>query len=237
MINVEDAVTAKLNLEGHDFEILVDCEKAMEFKHGKDIQLDDFVVTLEIFKDVKKGEKANEHDIKRLFGTDNKNEVIKKIIKDGEVQLTKEYRDKLRDEKRKNVINLIHRYSINPTNNLPHPPQRIENAIEEAKVKIDEFKKAEEQVKDIISKINRVLPIRYEIRDIEIRIPAKFAGKCYPILKQFGNLLKDEWQNDGSLLAILEIPAGLTSDLFDKLNSLTHGEVGTRITNIKWQNY
>lgn len=229
MIDIDEAVTAKISLQGLNFEILVDCEKAMELKHGKDVPLDDVVLTPEIFKDVKKGEKANEHDLKRLFGTDDKKQIIIKIIKEGDIQLTKEYRDRLREEKRRSVINLIHRYSINPTNNLPHPPQRIEAAIEEAKVKIDEFKKPEEQVKEIIIKINRVLPIRYEIRDVEVRIPAKFAGKTYPILKQFGTMLKDEWQNDGSLLAVLEIPAGLTSDLFDKLNSLTHGEVESKI--------
>ena len=118
---------------------------------------------------------------------------------------------------------MIHKYSINPVNNLPHPPNRIEAALEEARIKIDEFKKPEEQVKEIIGKINKYLPIRYEIREIQLRIPAKFAGKTYSVLKQFGTLLKDEWQNDGSLLAVLEIPAGLTTDLFDKLNSLTHG--------------
>jgi len=229
MINVEDAVTAKMNVKGFNFEILVDCEKAMDFRQGKKVDLDDAVVTFDIFKDIKKGEKANEHDIKSLFGDLNKREIIKKIILNGDVQLTKEYKDKLREEKRKNIIDLIHRYSINPVNNLPHPPARIEAVLEEGKIKIDEFKKAEEQIKEIIGKIKHILPIKYEIREIQIKIPAKFAGKTYPILKQFGNLLKDDWQNDGSLLAVLEIPAGLTTDLFDKLNSLTHGEVESKI--------
>lgn len=229
MTNVEDAVTAKLSINGLNFEILVDCEKAMEFKQGKSIPLDYVAVTFDIFKDVKKGEHANEKDIKRLFGVSDKTEVIKRIIKEGEVQLSKEYREKIRGEKRKHIINLIHRYSINPTNNLPHPPNRIESALEEAKVKIDEFKGAEEQVKDIVNKIKPILPIRYEIREIEVIIPAKFAGKSYPILKQFGTLIKDEWKNDGSLSAKLEIPAGLVIELFDKLNSLTHGEVESKI--------
>ncbi len=229
MINVEDAVTAKMNVKGFNFEILVDCEKAMDFRQGKKTDLDDVVVTFDIFKDIKKGEKANEHDIQGLFGNLNKREIIKKIILNGDVQLTKEYKDKLREEKRKNIINLIHRYSINPVNNLPHPPSRIEAALEEGKIKIDEFKKAEEQIKEIIGKIKHILPIKYEIREIQIKIPAKFAGKTYSVLKQFGNLLKDDWQNDGSLLAVLEIPAGLTTDLFDRLNSLTHGEVESKI--------
>lgn len=229
MVNIEDAVTAKLSVKGFNFEILVDCEKAMEYKNGKNIDLDDVVVTLDIFKDVKKGEHANEHDLKNLLGTSNKAEIIKKIIKEGEIQLTKEYKDKIREEKRRNIINLIHRYCINPTNNLPHPIDRVEGAMEEAKVKIDEFKKPEEQVKEIINKLKPILPIRYEIREVQVKIPKKFAGKSYSTLKQMGSMLKDEWQSDGSLLAVLEIPSGLTTDLFDKLNALTHGEVESKI--------
>jgi len=233
MVNIDEAVVAKLNVKGFSFEILVDCEKAMEFRHGKQVDLDDIVVTHDVFKNVKKGEHANEHDLKNLLGTQNKEEIIKKIIKEGEIQLTKEYKDKIREEKKRNIINSIHKYCINPTNNLPHPINRIESAFEEAKVKIDEFKKPEEQIKEIINKLKPIIPIRYEIREIQIKIPAKFAGKSYQTLKQFGSLLKDEWQNDGSLLAVLEIPSGLTTDLFDRLNTLTHGEVESKILNVK----
>ena len=233
MISLDEAVTAKLNTQGLNFEILVDCEKAIELKQGKDIPLDEVVVTFDIFKDVKKGEHASEHDLKRIFNTENKHEIIKKIIKEGVIQLTQEYRNKLREEKKLKIINLIHRNSINPVNNLPHPPQRIQAALEETKVKIDEFKKAEDQVKEIVDKIRHVLPIKFEIRELEIKIPAKFAGKSYSTLKQYGTVLKDEWQNDGSLLAIIELPAGLQSELFDKLNSLTHGEVESRIIKVK----
>ena len=233
MISIDKAVTAKLSVQGLNFEILVDCEKAIEFQQGKEIPLDEIVVAFDIFKDVKKGEHANEHEIKRIFNTENKSEVIKKIIKQGVIQLTKEYRDKLREEKRLKIINLIHRNSINPSNNLPHPVTRIEAALEEAKVRIDEFKIAEDQVKEIVDKIRSILPIKFEIRELQIKIPAKYAGKSYSVLKQYGTLLKDQWQNDGSLLANLEIPAGLQTDLFDKLNSLTHGEVESKILNTK----
>ena len=232
-MNIDKAVTAKLSKQGLNFEILVDCEKAIEIKQGKDIPLEDAVVTLDIFRDIKKGEHAPENEFKRIFNTENKQEIIKKIIKEGEVQLTKEYRDKLREEKKLKIVTLIHRNAINPSTNLPHPAQRIQAALDEAKVKIDEFKNAEDQVKEIVDKIRGILPIKFEIRELEIRIPAKHAGKSYSTLKQYGTLLKDEWQNDGSLKAILEIPAGLQSELFDKLNSLTHGEVESKVIHVK----
>jgi len=133
MVDVNKAVVAKYKKEGLDFEILVDCDKALEFREGK-AQLDDVIATNKIFKDVRKGLHASEHDLKRIFKTEDNRKIIEEIIRHGEIQLTAEYRNKLREEKRKAIINIIHRNSINPQNNLPHPPDRIERALEEAKI-------------------------------------------------------------------------------------------------------
>jgi len=231
MVDVDKAVVAKLKKGENHFEILVDCEKAIDFRKGKIDNLDDVLATNDIFKDVKKGEKAS--NLEKFFGTDDSREIAKIIIKEGEVQLTAEYKGKLRDEKKRRIVSLISRGCINPDTNAPHPPQRIESVIEEAKVKIDEFKSADEQVNDIINKIRVILPIKYEIRELAIRIPSAHAGKCYSVFRQYGKVLKEEWQNDGSLVAVIEVPAGIQEELFDKLNSIAHGEVESKILNVK----
>ncbi len=232
MVDINKAVIARYRKEGLNFEILVDCDRALEFREGK-ADLDDVLATNNIFKDVKKGLHASENDLKRLFKTDDKSKVAEEIIKHGEIQLTAEYRNKLREEKKKAIINLIYKNAINPQNNLPHPPDRIERALDEAKVKIDEFKKPEEQIHDIVSKLTAILPIRFETWEIAVKIPSAFAAQSYSILKEFGNLKKDEWQSDGSLIAVLEIPAGIQEDFENRLNKLTHGEVDIRIVSKK----
>ena len=229
-MNIEEAVIAKLNIKGNVFEILVDLEKALDFKKGKINDINEVVVSGDIFKDIKKGEKAS--NLSKFFNTENKFEICKKIIKEGEVQLTTEYKNKLREEKRKQIINLIHKNAVNPENNLPHPLVRIENVLNEAKVKIDEFKSAEEQVKEIVDKIRALLPIKYEIRQLNIIINNRYAGRCYGVLKQFGRIVKDDWLNDGSLDVLIEVPSGLQQDMFDKLNNITHGEMESRIVKV-----
>ncbi len=224
MSDVSSSVIARLKKQDNVFEILVDCEKAMEFRAGN-ASLDDTVVTTDVFKDIKKGEHASEHDLGKIFGTTDNRKISETILKDGEVQLTTEYKNKLREQKKKQVINLISRNSVDPKTNLPHPPQRIENALEEAKVNIHEFKNADEQVKDIVKQITEILPIKYEIKVLSIKIPAEVTGQSYPILKRFGNILKEDWLNDGSLNVTAEVPAGLQNELFDKLNSLAHGKI------------
>jgi len=231
MIDVDKAVVAKLNISGNNFEILVDCENALKLRRGENIFLDDVLATDEIFKDVKKGEKAS--NLAKFFNTEDKKEIAKKIIQKGDVQLTSEYKQKLRDEKKKKIINLIHSNAVNPENSLPHPVTRIEIALNDAKVRIDEYKSAEEQMKDIIDKLRPILPIKYEIREIAIRIPSQYAGKSFSVVKKYGKMLREEWGNDGSLLVTLEIPGGLQMELIDKLNDITRGSVEVKIMNVR----
>ncbi len=233
MVDINKAITVRHKIGSLLFEILVETpEKAIDFRQGK-IKIDDILVTDDIFHDIKKGTKASEHEMEKLFGTSDKKKIAEKIIQEGEIQLTTEYKNKLRDEKRLQIVNLIHRNAIDPKTNLPHPPLRIQNALDEAKVNIDYFKSAESQVQEIVKKINPIIPIKYEVREISVKVPPQFAGQSFSIMKRFGKLLEEKWENNGSLLVIVEVPAGLQSDMFNELNHLTKGEVETQVVKTK----
>ena len=62
-------------------------------------------------------------------------------------------------------MEIIHRNGVDPKTKLPHPIQRLENAFEEAKIKIDERRSAEDQVKEILDKLRPVLPISFEKKE------------------------------------------------------------------------
>jgi len=224
---------AKLKKGGENFEVVINSDNAIAFKQGKDIAIEDVITNEKIFTDAKKGLLASEKLVQQLFNTIDVKEVAKIIIKEGEIQLTAEYKQKLRDEKKKRIVNFIHTNGVDPRTGLPHPITRIENAFEEAKIHIDEFKPQEKQIDEILKKLRVILPIKFEIDEIEIKIPAAYAAKMYSVVKSFAKILKDEWLNDGSWKCIVEMPAGLKQDFFDKLNSMTHGEIETKILKTK----
>ncbi len=228
MVDVDRAVIARLKKNGNNFEILVDCDRALEFRAGKPISLDDVIATDDIFKDVKKGEKASEHMLKTIFSTEDPRKVAEMIVRQGEVQLTAAHRTRMVEEKKKKIIEIIHRNAIDSKTGLPHPPQRIERAMEEAHVHLDEHKSAEEEIENVLKKIRVIIPIRFEMREIAVKIPPQYSGMTYPILKRY-KLLRDEWLADGSLAAIVEIPAGIQDEFFSQLNKATHGEVESKI--------
>ena len=233
MVSVDEAIIARLKTHNQNFEILVDCNMAIAVKEGKSVNMKDVLAAIKIFSDAKKGLEASENSMKQIFQTADPEEVAKIIIQKGEIQLTSEYRTNLKEQKRKQVINMLHVNGVDPKTHLPHPPQRIENALEEAKFHFDEFKAVQEQVQEALKKLRPILPIKFEVKEIAIKIPGEFAAKSYQILNSFGTKLKEEWLSDGSLATVLEIPGGLENDFYDKINSLTHGNVETKVLKIK----
>lgn len=228
MVTVEEAVIARLKRQGANFEILVDCNKAIAFKGGKG-DIKDVLATPQVFSDSKKGMLASETQMQQIFKTPNPEEVAKIIIKKGEIQLTADYRNKLREQKKKQIIDYIHRNGVDPRTHAPHPPQRIEAALEEAKVHVDEYKPVDRQVSEILKKLTVILPIKFEMKEIAVKIPSQYAGKAHSILTSFGKMIRQEWQSDGSMVAVIEMPGGLEEDFHNKINSLTHGAAETKL--------
>ncbi|HDQ59918.1 MAG TPA: ribosome assembly factor SBDS [Candidatus Woesearchaeota archaeon] len=223
MVRIEDAVVAKLKKDNHNFEILVDCELAMKFKHGEDVQINDVLAVGNIFKDARKGDIAP--DLKEVFGTENIEDIAKQILQKGEIHLTSDYRKKLIKEKEEKIIGMITRNGMDPRTKAPIPSTRVELALEQAHVHIDPFKPAEVQMEEIIDKLRPVLPISFEKKKFDVLVPAQFASTAYGIIKKYGKILKEQWTQTGGLKAVVEMPAGMSEEFVDKLNKLTHGDV------------
>lgn len=228
MTSIDKAVIARVRKEGRNFEILVDCEKALEFKRDPSkVNIRDVLAIPEVYKDARKGERAG--GLKEVFGTDDPFEVAKKILIEGEVQLTAEYRKKLQEEKLRKIVSLIATNAIDARTKAPIPEKRIELAIEEAKVKIDPFKSAEEQLKDVVEALKLIIPIKFEQVTIEGIIPVEFAPKVYSQLQKLGEVLKSEWLSNGSLHFSIRVPAGMQSDILSRISKLTHGNAEAKV--------
>ena len=228
MVSVDKAVTARITKEHVHFEILVDPEKAMEFKKGKPVSIESILAVQDVFKDVSKGERAGSHELELHFKTSDIFKVAEEIIRHGEVQLTTEQRRKMTEEKRRQIAEIISRQGINPQTKMPHPITRILNAMDEARVQVDMAKPASEQVEAVLSKIQPIIPIAFERLEVAIRVPAASAGRLSSHLHGLATVRKEEWQGE-YFMALIEIPAGMQSEIYKKLNDLTGGKVESRV--------
>lgn len=213
---------ARIRLEGKNFEIIVDLDDALNFKKGLASSIEAQVD--KIFADSKKGQIASSSDLQEAFKTNDSKEIIEKIVKKGEILVTQEHRDKEKDMRVKQVVDFLASNAVDPQTGYPHSTERIKNALEQAHINIKNTS-IENQIKDILVEICKIIPIKIETKKVKITVPAIHTGKVYGIVSQYKE--HEKWLDDGSLETIVNVPAGIIMNFYDKLNSATHGSAIT----------
>ena len=229
MVTLEEAVTARLKSHGIIFEVLVDPEGAFAFRQGEDLNVEDLLAVEDVFENASRGDRSSEEYLKKAFETTDAISIAAKIIKKGEIQLTAEQRKRIIENKRKQVVTIIARNGINPQTGTPHPPARIERAMEEGRVNVDPSKSVEELVNIAMKAIRPIIPIRFEEVNVAVKIPAEYAAKSYGEIATFGKLQKEQWQNDGAWIGVIRLPAGLQNEFYGLVNKLSKGEAETKL--------
>ena len=229
MIPLDRAVVARLETHGERFEILVDPDLAVAVRHGEEIDIEDAVAAIFIFENASRAEKSSDESLQKVFQTTDFATIARRIIEKGEIHLTSEQRKHLIEEKRGQVITFIARHAINPQTGLPHPPVRIEMAMEEAKVTIDPFKSLDDSVADTMKALRPLIPIRFEEIRVAVRIPPEYAAKAYGDIDAFARIEQEEWQKDGSWICVVKIPGGMQQELESLVRKVSKGSGQVRV--------
>ncbi|PSQ19874.1 ribosome assembly factor SBDS [Halobacteriales archaeon QS_9_67_17] len=231
MISLDEAVTARLESHGERFEVLVDPDAALAISRGEfEDDLEDVIAAEDVFEDAASGDRPPENALEEVFDTTDPLEIIPAVIERGEIQITADQRREMQERKRKRLINIIARNAINPQqNDTPHPPERIERALEEAGFTIDPMEPVEPQVDEALDALRPVIPIRFEEMTVAVQLPADYAGSGQAKVREFGELEREEWQSDGSWVGVVTFPAGMQDDFYDLANEVSSGEAETRV--------
>ena len=231
MISLDEAVTARLESHGARFEVLVDPDAALAIKRGEfDGDLEEVIAAEDVFENASRGDRPTESDVEDVFDTTEPLQIIPEVIQRGEIQITAEQRREMQERKRRQLINRIARNAINPQmDDAPHPPDRIESALEQTDFRIDPMQPVEPQVDDALDALRPVIPIRFEEVTMAVQIPAEHAGSAQAQIRSFGDLEREEWQADGSWIGVLTFPAGMRNDFYEVVNEHSSGEADTRL--------
>ncbi len=225
----DKSLVARLTIKGEHFEILVDPDLAWELKSGKDVDFESLLVSETVFKDSRKALKASDESVKKNFGTDDIKAIATTIIRKGELQLTTEQRREMVENKRKQIIAFIVKNCIDPKSGLPHPPQRIENALEHVRLNIDPFKTVEEQAQEAIKLLRVDLPLKISQVVLTISVSKEYASRVSSAVSKYGSVTRSEWKHDGSWFGEIVLPAGMQQTFVDRVNDMTRGSAEINI--------
>jgi ribosome maturation protein SDO1 len=228
-VSVDEAVIARWERGGVRFEVLVDPQAVHDIKEGKPVDLSEKLALDQVFKDAKKGEKMSLEELETTFHSRDLLEIARQIILKGEVQVTTDQRHQLQAAKHRQIVQTIARNAMNPQTGAPHPAARIEAAMEQAKVHVDPFKPVDAQVQEVLQKLRPLLPIRLDVVKVRVRLPAQHYPHVIGDIKGMGKLLEEQWMGDGAWSGVVEIPAGLQTELYERLNARTRGAAETAL--------
>ncbi|MBT4936132.1 ribosome assembly factor SBDS [Candidatus Woesearchaeota archaeon] len=221
----EKLTVARIKKFGENFEISIDPDAALKYKQGEITDLREVLLADNIFSDARKGLVVPSETLAKAFHTTDTAKIADIILHQGEIQISAEHRSQERDERKKRLVHMIHTRAIDSKTGLPHPATRIEAALEEAKIHLDDHKSVEEQFDDVIAKLRPIIPLSIEQKKLTITVPSQFAGKCQQVVRDNSKITSEDWLSDGGWKVVVEVPAGFSFEFIEKLNSLTHGDV------------
>ena len=221
---MEDKVTiVRLSIGQDKFEIMVKPDPALDFKNGKKTDVENIMISDEIYSDANKGSRASNEKLLKYFKTTNSMEIAEQILIKGDLSLNTDQRRKLVEEKKKQISQYINKSFVDPRSHLPHPITRIEAAMNEARVTIDPFKQVDEQTKTIIDSLRKILPLKSEMLELIVRVPPEYSAQSYNVFKHMGEFKSEQWLSDGSLQVVVMINAGIKGIFLEKIGGATKG--------------
>jgi ribosome maturation protein SDO1 len=217
---VTKIVPAKLRVGSKQFEVMVDVESAIKFRKGLPMNIQNVLAADGIFTNAKTGAKPSVADLTDAFGTTDLYSIAERIVKKGEIEVPQEFRDQEQENKRKKVVDFFVRNAVDAKTNRPFTPQVIESAMNQKGINVDN-KPLDQQISSITEALKTIIPLKIETKKLVITLPAIYTGKAYGVLSEYKE--KEDWLSNGDLRVTINIPVGLQSEFYDKLNSITHG--------------
>ncbi len=225
MVNVDDAFEVRYKKAGEMFEVLVDFDKLNEFKKKpNEVSVYDVVADVKIFKDQRKGDIASTNLLFDVFKTYNEEVIIKEILLKGECQIPTSYLNKLRDEKKMQVVNYIVENAVNPASKMKYTPSMIESEVSKLKYSFDPNVGFERQAEEVIKLLKKVMPISVDKVVLEIEVPGMYVGAFYGPFRKMGQITKEYYDNSGNLRMHMEVTQSQVDNVIEFIKAKTNNE-------------
>jgi len=193
-IKLTNVSIVRLKKGGKRFEIACYKNKVQEWRNGVESDIDDVLQISNIFVNVSKGEVAKANDLEKAFGTSNTSDIVKEILKKGEVQVGEKEREHDIASLRKELATLVAEKCVDPSTQRPYPVGMIEKAMTEAGYSVKTNKTAKSQVSECIKLLQTSsnLPIQRARMRVRVTVPTKDGKRLREQILEGAEQVEDE---------------------------------------------
>jgi len=223
----------KVKIQKMVFEIACYKNKVISWRKGIETDLDEVVQIDTIFTNVSKGEAAKKTDLQKYFGTSDTREVCKRILQDGELQISPKEREIMYESMFKDIVTIITNKCINPDTQRPYPGGVIERALkEQIHFSVKPSKSTKQQALEAIRQLKKKIPIERAHMRLKCVLSGKDNVKKLRQLFKTANkeeeqvkIEKDDYDKEKETASIVcLVDPGLYRDIFELIDN-EDGEV------------
>jgi len=155
---------------GKRFEIACYKNKVLNWRDGIEKDLEEVIQTDTVFENVSKGVWAKDKDLVKVFGTDNKEECCKIILKCGELQVSDREREVQMENMFRDVVQLVGERIIHAQTGRKHTPAAVENALKSVGFSLQPDQTAKKQSLKAIELLCKELSDSFARAQMRLRI-------------------------------------------------------------------
>lgn len=204
------------------FEVICKKGTAQKYREGK-LGISNTLVSDDVFVGhYQKGDRPSPSDLAAAFKTSDMAACAKYILDNGEISLSQDERKEKVEQRRKEIVNYIHKYYVDPKTKTPHPVTRIENALTTLKVHPDPDKDFEREVQDIVKALPGILTIKRCDVEATLVIPSAFMGAAEGIVRKHSKVSREKYSGADCVMEISFLPGDYDALVAD-LSRVTKG--------------
>ncbi|KAF7797802.1 hypothetical protein EIP86_009007 [Pleurotus ostreatoroseus] len=209
-IKLTNVSIVRLRKGGKRFEIACYKNKVQEWRTGVETNLDDVLQIANVFINVSKGELAKSQDLQKAFGTSDTDEIVKQILKKGELQVGEKEREHDLSSLRREIATLVAEKCVDPATQRPYPVGVIEKAMNEAGFSVRQGKTAKSQVSECIRSLQTEskLPIQRARMRVRVTMPTKDGKRLREQIIEGAEKVEDDEMGQDEWEAIMLIDPG-----------------------------
>eukprot|EP00038_Savillea_parva_P028630 m.66226 g.66226 ORF g.66226 m.66226 type:complete len:252 (+) comp8345_c0_seq4:152-907(+) len=190
---------------GKRFELACYRNKVMSWRNKEEVDLDEVLQTHTVFNNVSKGQVAKKADLVKAYGTEDDEKIVLEILAKGQLQVSKEEREKSSEALFTEIAKDVAVRCVNPDTNRPYPIAQIERAMKDMHFSVQPTQAAKKQALEVIKVLKETIPIERAQMRLSIRLPKAVAkGIKEAVMPHIAEVVSEEWAGDLELVCLVD---------------------------------
>ncbi|XP_026192569.1 putative uncharacterized protein DDB_G0271606 [Cyclospora cayetanensis] len=183
-VRLTNVAVVRLRLGGERFEVACYKNKVINWREGKETNLNEVLQIDAVFQNVSKGELARKAELLRYFGTDDRRTCILKILEKGELQVSELERRQQLESHFNDIVSLVIDLTYSAVTGLPLSRSAVSGALKDLgfAVRLQQPPKAQALHAALLLQHHNPGQIRRRLMRLKMQLPGAAAAAAASML-------------------------------------------------------